>query len=241
MLALLSCSKDLKIVQIGANDGANRDPIYRFVRQFPERTSILLIEPQEYLMPYLEENYGFHNNKKIFNGAIGPDGILKLYVVNKSCWDDLDVPYTKGMPQYLGPTGITSSNREHVRRWLSRYLKKQNGKVDIEAAILEMDVPSTQLSRLLREMDFGQAVDVLQVDVEGYDDQAIYHSNIDELMPKVINFEACHLPPERLEKLVSFLEERGYFVSHHGSDALAILSTPPRSDVEQGSQAAHCG
>src|SRR5690606_20184347 len=80
LFTLVAALGEVRIVQVGANDGAINDPIYGFVRKFADRTNILLVEPQEYLLPYLEENYRFHRQKTIFNGAVGPSGVLKLYV-----------------------------------------------------------------------------------------------------------------------------------------------------------------
>lgn len=221
LLSLLSCNQEILIVQVGANDGSINDPIYEFVKYFSERTQILLIEPQKELIPYLQENYLFHNNCLIFNGAIGPTKELILYSVDKSVWNDLDVHYAKEWPEYRAPTGVTSTRKEHVKDWLRMYLNKN---FNIESAIREYTVPGIQLSALLKDMNIPQSIDVLQIDAEGYDDQVIYYSNIDKLTPKVINFEAEYLSSERLERIRLFLEKRGYYLSWHDGDILAILT-----------------
>lgn len=222
LLSLLSCIDELKIVQVGANDGSINDPIYKFVRQFHKRTKILLVEPQEYLVPYLNENYSFHPNSFIYNGAIGPKGVLKLYSINKSYWKELNVKYAKDWPEYRAPTGVTSVNRQHVYHWLEKHLNLKN--IEIDKVIQENVVPSKELLELLEEMNFNQKIDVLQIDAEGYDDQVIYNSNINETTPKIINFEVKNLPPEKFENLKGYLESRGYVLSCHGGEALAIMS-----------------
>lgn len=73
LLALLSKTDQLNIVVVGANDGLVGDPIYDFVRMFPERTHLLLVEPQKELIPYLKENYSFHPDYTVFNGAVGSE------------------------------------------------------------------------------------------------------------------------------------------------------------------------
>lgn len=227
LLSLLSCTDEIRIVHVGANDGCTGDPLYDFIRRFPTRTQILLVEPQEYLIPYLKENYSFHEKSFVYNGAIGPNGFLKLFSVDQSVWKDLDVDYAKGWPEYRAPTGVTSSNRERVHKWLRNHSHFAN-ELDIDNAIRESTVPSIQILDLLRKMDLPESIDVLQIDAEGYDDQVIYNSSIDTLMPKIIHFEAKHLPLEKLDRLSAFLEDYGYFLSRHGDDALAILPIPMR-------------
>ena len=62
---ILGMKRNVNIVQIGANDGSINDPLYAFASNFSDRSHVILVEPQAYLIPYLEENYRFHDNKYI--------------------------------------------------------------------------------------------------------------------------------------------------------------------------------
>ena len=219
LLTLLSEKKRLRIAQVGANDGAVDDPLHNFVSLATDQTEICLIEPQQHLIPYLTKNYEFHPSKAIFNGAVGVRGELELYVVKQSYWSRLHVPYAKGWPEYSAPSGVTSSDRNHVRKWLEQYLKKGN---DIDDAIDVLRVPSLPLPDILQSLGILGEIDVLQVDTEGFDDQIIYNSDIGALKPQLINFEAKHLPAKRYDELKIFLRDHGYLIARWQGDALAI-------------------
>ena len=93
---LLESQDHLHIVQVGANDGLLNDPLNEFVQGARDRTTLLLIEPQEHLIPILRENYSFHPSKVIVQGALGPPGELTLYAVSRRYWPRLrSIPYVR--------------------------------------------------------------------------------------------------------------------------------------------------
>lgn len=220
IITLLSSINKLRVVQVGANDGAVNDPIYKLVAQFPERFQLLFIEPQESVIPHLEANYAFHTEHTIFNGAIGPEGAIRLYTVASEFWGCVDVPYANGWPEYRAPTGITSSSREHVHAWLYKFL---TDKSRVDDAIREIVVPSAPLMSIMEKSGFQYPIDCLQVDAEGFDDAVIYNCNIEETAPRLINFEAVHIGETKYGELRNFLGNAGYKVWRYGDDALAIL------------------
>jgi hypothetical protein len=77
----------------------------------------------------------------------------------------------------------------------------------------------------LDEISWRKEVDLLQVDAEGFDDEVIYNSDIDVTKPHLINFEAASLSADRHERLSKFLSERGYHLTPHGTDTLAIRTS----------------
>jgi len=219
MSALLSSVPKLRIVQVGANDGAINDPLYGFVREKKARTSLILVEPQKQLLPYLKSNYSFHDGAEVFNGAIGPDSSLRLFCVREAFWDKLSVPYATGWPAYRAPTGVTSADRGHVRDWLAQYLGRG---IDPDSAIEEFTVQALPLTALLERHGFPARIDVLQVDAEGFDDQVIYASDIARTWPRIINFEAMNIPESRYAALEAHLLDLGYELFRHHHDALAV-------------------
>lgn len=221
----------LRIVVVGANDGRINDPIYSFARKFSNSTELFLIEPQESLLPHLRENYAFHPRATICNLAIGEPGSITLHSVREEIWPRLRVDYAGGWPAYRAPTGITSGNADHVRRWLRKYGPKD---VDVDSMMASHVVESARLPDVLRTCGAKGEIDVLQIDTEGMDDIVILNSGIDELRPRVIYFEAENLPKERLTAVLRFLDERHYIVGASDRDVLAVLGSEWAPGRESG-------
>lgn len=217
--ALLAKSGTLNILQVGANDGRIGDPLYGFVRAHPGQTAAILVEPQPDLIPVLQATYAFHPKAAIIQGAVGPAGSLTLYQVRKECWPELVVPYAAGWPAYRAPTAITSARRELVLRWLARHYR---GSAAIETLVETVEVEAIPTAVLMARVGLFERLDVLQIDAEGYDDQAIAASDIAGLRPRLINFEACHLGQTRYAALEADLARLGYKMRTYGKDALAL-------------------
>ena len=227
---LLSAKGHINVIQIGANDGRINDPIYRFVYKNKETVSIVLIEPQEDLIPVLLENYKAHPNAVAINGAIGAPGVTKLYSVNAKIWGELEVPYAQEWPIYRAPTGISSLSKEHVRKWLETVTEKSSGQIN--GMIVERIIQVHTLEALLSENKIKGDVDVLQIDTEGYDDVVLFKSLNDNISPAIINFEYIHLGDDRVLKCVSWLESRGYQCITKGDDMLCIKQIGDQSSLK---------
>ena len=208
----------VNILQIGANDGVINDPLYEFVSAHPDRTRIILVEPQAGLIAPLTRAYAFHPESRIFQGAIGGQDRLILYGVRPDCWSDLEVPYAKDWPLYRAPTGIASARRDMVASWVERHYR---GPLAADDVIERQEVESLDVPTLLQRVDLFSRLDVLVVDAEGWDDEVIYLSDIEGLRPALIYFEACHLDPPRLNALTHRLDRAGYEIRRIGDNALA--------------------
>jgi FkbM family methyltransferase len=215
---LIEIKPNLSIVVVGANDGRVNDPIYEFAMEMSSKTSMLLIEPNKFLLPHLQKSYSSHPSHQIANCAIGQEGVLTLYAVKANWFDRFQPAYAKGWPQYRAATGITSANKEHVEKALRR-----EG-INPDDAIESLDVPCQQLSSLLAALSWPTTIDVLQIDAEGYDDAVIQASNIQSTRPKLIYFENHNIPEERMETLVNHLSSQNYQTHKIGGDSLAIDS-----------------
>lgn len=219
---MLADKATLKIVQVGANDGRINDPIHQFASGHPDRTSLLLIEPQESLHPYLSASYSEHPSIKIAPHLVGRRSDLKLFAVRSDCWADCAVPYAVGWPPYRAPTGISSSSYQRVLIWVEKYYKGDLNPADV---IAEIPVESLPLRPILEKYDFGTQIDLLQIDAEGFDDEVIYSSEIEAIRPSLINFESSLLEDARASALMSFLAANSYSCFHSGRDTLAILGS----------------
>lgn len=233
LCSAIAKSGSLRIVVVGANDGRINDPIYAFAQKFSASTEIFLIEPQGALLPYLRENYAAHPRATICNVAIGSPGSITLYSVRSSVWPQLRVDYAKGWPAYRAPSGVTSGNPDHVRRWLRKY---GPGGADPDSMIAQEEVESKRLPDVMHSCGATGEIDVLQIDTEGMDDVVIFNSGIDELRPTLIHFEAENLSRERLDEVVRFLENRGYVLGRRGRDILAVLAAESVANGQAGDQ-----
>ena len=222
-MTLLGSGERLNVVQIGANDGMVNDPIFPFMKKHRDSTRVLLIEPQQQLIPHLKANYSWHPDATIVDAAIGPAGSMTLFSIREDCWAGCSAPYARSWPDYRAPTGITSTSRDHVRNWAAKHYR---GPVEIDEVIVEMSVRCSPLAEVLDGTPFVNRTDLLQVDTEGYDDEILYHSDIPRLQPRLINFESAELPAERAEHVGRFLESNGYTLLPGTYDTLAIRAIP---------------
>ena len=216
---LIEVKHKLNIVVVGANDGRVNDPIYDFAMGMSSKTNMLLIEPNKFLLPHLQKSYSPHPSYQIANCAIGQEGVLTLYAVKANWFDHFQPAYAKGWPQYRAATGITSANKEHVEKALLR-----EG-INPDDAIESLNVPCQQLSPLLAELSWPSAIDVLQIDAEGYDDSVIHAANIQSTRPSLIYFENHNIPEKRMDLLVNYLSSQHYLTYKMGGDSLAIDSS----------------
>lgn len=211
----------LNIVQVGANDGKHEDPIFQFAARNPSTTKLLLIEPQPELAEQLALNYAFHPGATVSQSAISTAQDIILYRIAPSYWDKSRT--SKGRPPHVKASGITSLSRDHVVNRAKRYLPDYRNRVD--EVIEEIRLKACSLQTVLSQSGFGDEIDVLQVDAEGFDDDVIYASDISEFRPKLINFEVEHLTDKRREDLLNFLISEGYRVLRYKqSDSIAFRS-----------------
>lgn len=192
---LLLVRSEMKLVQIGSNDGKINDPIYKFLMTNKKYTNVLLIEPQDEIIPFLVKNYHNHPQVKIFNGAIGSGNELTLFRIKPSLWKFFNPPYLKDAPRYRVASGITSSDKSKVLSAINSSFEVDLLPKDI---IEKVRVPCRQLESLLEEYSFGRDIDVIQVDAEGADDEVIYSCNIETIKPLVINYEYIHLSIKKI-------------------------------------------
>lgn len=220
ILALAASRDNLSVAIIGANDGKYGDPFYQVAADnLGHKLSLLLVEPQSALIPLLEINYAFVPDKHIFVGAVGLEGHANIYTVKKNYWNRLRVPYGRHWPVHRAPSGIASMNRKHVEDWLKKHLPPPATPSD---AIDETVVEVRDLRNILERHSMRLHLDLLQVDVEGFDDEVLYSCNLEQTQPSIIHFEQVHLSAQRRVALSSYLVSLGYQLFDLGKDALAI-------------------
>jgi len=218
----ISIKKPLNIVQVGANDGKYNDPIYNFVKSHKDFTNIILIEPIQSVIPYLEENYSYHSSAEIVNKAIGDKKLssIQLYGVNQDYWDDINAGYGEEWPKYRIPTGVTTTDKDQLLQWISENVQSD---ANPENIIRMYDIETVQPDLLINESQNMDDVQLLQVDAEGMDDKIVYSFIESDIRPNIINIESKHLNQAKIEKFNKIMNKEGYNIyDYTSSEKLAM-------------------
>ncbi len=190
------------IVQIGAfyctsyGDAVNQffdDPRFQGV----------LVEPQPQIFNRLQQTYRGNPQVVLENAAMAnEDGDMKLYTIDTSQPD---------LPAWLD--GCASFDKEVVLKYEHRF-------PNVPEHIIILTVPGLTLSSLL-EKHHLQQVDLLQIDVEGFDYEVIKMVDFENSKPAIIRFEGNHLSEADLENCYNLLMDHGYKIAIEGVDVLA--------------------
>ncbi|MDA9133994.1 FkbM family methyltransferase [Candidatus Pelagibacter ubique] len=208
IIYILSLKKKIKIIQVGANDGILGDPLYKIIKSYNSDIQYVGIEPDETVFQKLTYNYSKLQNVFLVNKLIGDGSSVDFYSFNENF-----KKFTK-----KDPSGLNSIIKESMIRQLHiRGLKNFDKWVNVKKQ------KSYTLKQALQNFPFMMKADILQVDAEGFDDEIIYNSSIDEFDFKIINFEHKLLTNEKCDKLENYLKEKKYEIFKWSkSDTLAI-------------------
>ena len=210
----LAISRKLNIVQIGANDGKLGDPVYR--QNLRHGKKLLLIEPQKNFREALLKNYStFKGELHIEHVAIGnQEENLEFHILKQDYWEEYEKKF--GQP----PNGLFSLIKSQVAKRVALRLGINYSDIDKYMTTLKVDI--VPLQKLLKKYNF-EDIDVLQIDAEGYDFQII--NSLEDIKPKIINFESFKLTPEEWVGFTSFCEDKGYGFIQGIQDTLAIYGS----------------
>ncbi|MBA4322622.1 MAG: FkbM family methyltransferase [Odoribacter sp.] len=204
------------VVQVGANDGINNDPIHKFIRR--DHWQGVLLEPQKYVFEkYLKPLYGKTKGIMVLNAALDvSDGFKPIYKisVSNSRW----------------ATGLTSFNRKILEEAVkSGYIERQAKKEGCplpenkEEYIVEESVECICTQTLMKRAGI-EKTDWLQIDTEGFDFEIIKMFDIGVTLPAVIVYENLHLSISDRKACLNHLHSNGYLVQDYGANTLAMRS-----------------
>lgn len=189
---------DVKVVQVGANDGTMADPLSPVITRF--EWSGLLIEPIPQYFKALKDKY--KGNKKVTLKNVG--------ISAQECAETIYYLSPNAEGNYPNWTrGLASFDRSHILRAVA------------EKDIADISVPCHPLSVLLEETGFDDA-QVLVVDVEGAEKLVFSSFHWNQFRPKVIEVETRHLHSKTKEWLFDRFHRGGYDVYDFGYDSIAI-------------------
>jgi FkbM family methyltransferase len=193
-----SLSPEFFFVQIGAFDGKAGDPLYGFITAHGWEG--ILVEPQPGPFAALQETYRDVPGLSFRNVAISETpGTRTLYYVEPS----------PGVSVYAPQ--MASFDRSIIAG------QDDGGTFDIR----QLEVRCVSLDDLLAEAP--RHIDLLQIDVEGYDAEIIRMLDLARFAPSIIRFEHKHLEAADWQRAMRKLADRGYQLAVDGDDTVAYL------------------
>jgi FkbM family methyltransferase len=194
-------------IQIGANDGMSHDPIREFIISNQAWKGIF-IEPIPDQISKCQFSYKFYNQNERFEfnsiAISEKSGVLEL-------WKIKDSEISK-FP--LFSSGLVSTNRSHFMKHLPNIKAEQLEPVTIEALTYDELLAARNISK----------VDLVCIDVEGYEAVLVPSMIASHIPPKAILFESDHLQEEVFLNLKNVLINSGYTVFDLPKDCFAVHS-----------------
>jgi FkbM family methyltransferase len=188
--------EDFFVLQIGACDGVTYDPIHKWIKKYGWRG--ILVEPQKEMFEKLKRNYD-HNHKLIFeNVAVAEDNRDRTLYTIKDENMNADWHYAIGslLTNFYGGEGKDMMKAETV------HCITFDGLLDRH-----------QVSH----------IDLLQMDVDGYDYELIKLFDFERIKPQLFRYEHMHLRPSERLACKKYLSQYGYKTMEMAGDTGAVL------------------
>ena len=192
--------------EIGANDGAQHDPLRELI--LAHRWRGIMVEPVPFVFERLRRNYESLDRVELENAAIADrDGELPFFHL-------AEAPEAEraALPGWYD--GIGSFSREAV-------LAHADAIPDVAERLVETTVPCMTVETLL-ERHGSPTLDLLLIDTEGYDGELIGHLDLERVRPRLLIFEHFHLDPDERRATVERLEAAGYVALAEGFDTFCL-------------------
>ncbi len=209
-----SIGKGFTVIQVGANDGINNDPIHKFIKR--DKWNGVLLEPQrEVFEKYLSRIYKKDKGIITLNAAIGErDAQTSLYKI--------------GFSNARWATGLATFNKKVLEgAFESGYVKAKSQEEGIEIPkdsskhIVEENIETISPKTLLSQYDL-QKIDLLMMDTEGFDFEVIKMFDIATSKPNMIIFEHHHFDTDKNNEIKAYLNNHDYQTIQIGSNTVAI-------------------
>ncbi|MGH2359449.1 MAG: FkbM family methyltransferase [bacterium] len=186
---------DFFVLQIGACDGIMADPIHKWIKKY--RWQGILVEPQKEEFERLKISYRDNDNLRFENVAIAENGGLRaLYKVKD---ENIEADWQRGVASLLPKPS----------------LEKQ------ETVTTEM-VQCVTFDTLLNRHHV-ERIDLLQIDVEGYDYELLKLFDFERIKPQLIRYEHNHLTLPDRSACNKHLARHGYQILEMEYDTGAVL------------------
>jgi FkbM family methyltransferase len=206
---LLESTPEPFVLQIGAMDGVQFDPIHPFLRR--GGWGGLLVEPLPDLFAALVENYRGVPGLRFANVAISShEGSITLNrvdpeAIRSGAAPDWSIGVSSMFEDRNSIGGVKISPVDYAR---------------IKPHVVKQTVACTTLARLL-ESEAVDRIDLLQIDTEGYDYQVLKQFDFERFHPSIIHLEHYLLPPDEQEACFALLLRNGYVLGTRDIDLVA--------------------
>jgi FkbM family methyltransferase len=192
---------DFCFVQIGANDGLRFDSLYAFVTGHGCRG--LVVEPLKDYFERLKLNYRDYERIIPVN--------LAIHATKRKCMlHRLDPARLGAVPGWAAGAGSVLPEFNQVAHQIP------------PEYMIQEEADCVTLMELLQTYDV-RCVDLLQIDVEGYDGEIIRMIDFSAVRPAIIKYEHQHLPPAEREGVERLLRGNGYRLLREKMDTIAVL------------------
>ncbi len=191
---------DFSFVQIGANDGIKFDNLFNFVTN--NTCTGIVVEPIQSYFDQLNSNYINYPDVTPIRVAIHKD--LDQAIIYK-----VSDKFLSKVPDWA--QGIASFNKDH----------HLNLGIPTEY-IVEEPVNCIPLMDLFKQQNI-EKINLLQIDVEGYDAEVIKMINFDTIKPIIIKYEHSSTTADN-DHIHQLLTKNGYKIINEGNDTIAVLS-----------------
>ena len=197
---------DIDFIQIGANDGIFRDPLRKYILNYPWRG--VLVEPQADIFEKLRLNYSDVIDRLIFENCAISNRIQELSMFRRKSQNGTSC-------REVLASSVVSSSSQVVASQLG--VKKSE--------LEEIKVPCLTLDALVSRHEMRN-LDLLQIDAEGHDFEVISTMDLSQTKPSLIQLEHGHLRPAEISQLVTYLNKNNYDVLYGGyqADTVAMHS-----------------
>jgi len=196
--------KDLFFIQIGSNDGITNDPLYKYIKKYNWRG--IVVEPIKYIFERLVKNY--EGKKKIIceNIAIAEkEGYKYFYRIKEN---------NEKMP----------SGYEQIGSFKSKVVFKHKKFIpNFDKFLIKEKIRCITLQKLIKKYNLKK-IDLLHLDIEGYDYIIIKSIKFDLIKPKMILYEHIHLNKKDKNDCINLLKRKGYMIISGNNDTFAYIS-----------------
>ena len=214
----------VSVVQVGANDGVNHDPISKYIKR--DGWTGVLLEPQKNIHDdFLRKVYARDLGIKTLCAAIGPeDGKATLYKIG---W--CNMRWASGLASFQRKTVEYAYSSGLVARAIEKHdlMMPDDEALHITTEDVEVISPAT----LIRKFKID-SISLLQIDTEGYDYEVIKMFDISTTQPMAIIYENMHLSEADKASCEEYLIANQYMVKDYGANTLALYSNIPESLVK---------
>jgi FkbM family methyltransferase len=198
------CFPRCSFLQIGANDGQQRDPLRLLVEN--RRWHGVMVEPVPFVFERLRARYRGHPRVRLENSAIADrEGQLPFYHLAQAApGEQLPVWYD----------ALGSFRREVI-------LKHRDKIPGLEQRIVQTDVPCLTFDGLCARHGI-ERVDLIQIDTEGYDYEIIKRIDWGRWRPALVIYEHHHLSTADRAQCRTEFAQRGYATVEESLDTFAL-------------------